>query len=80
MFSALTENGKKCQVPFKYHKNGPKYDKCTPVGTTKGPWCATSVDEKLVYKTWEWCSREEGRILFSNLLLEMIILSRFENI
>ena len=76
MLVAVTKNGKKCKIPFKYHKNGPKYNKCTPIGTTNGLWCATSVDENMVYKTWEWCSVEEGSTLINILLSRMSLNSK----
>ena len=52
---AVTADGKKCEIPFKYEKNGPEYSKCTEVGANSGTWCATSVNNDLTYDDWDWC-------------------------
>ena len=52
---ASTADGELCQIPFKYEKNGPSYTKCTTKGTSKGEWCATTVNKDLTYDNWDWC-------------------------
>ena len=51
-------NGERC-IPFRAKKFGTIYHTCTSVGqkVNKGLWCATEVDEDLVYKKnkYEWC-------------------------
>ena len=55
IFSAVTVDGELCRIPFKYEKEGPDFNKCTTVGTSKGAWCATTVDDDMTYDAWVWC-------------------------
>ena len=59
-----TSHNKHCQVPWKLVVDGPDLYTCTnkmlPSGEANNAhgnfWCATSLNDDLTYKDWDWCS------------------------
>ena len=67
LFSGIvTSQHKHCQTPWKIDEDGPELYACTssksPSGETDEPlgnqWCATTINDDLTYKEWDWCSGE----------------------
>ena len=60
----VTAHNHHCHIPWKVDVNGPELFTCTahksPSGEEYGAyenfWCATSVNDDLTYKEWDWCS------------------------
>ena len=48
-----TTGGKLCKFPFSYA--GYEHYRCTTMGETGRPWCATALKDGGTYKTWGWC-------------------------
>ena len=67
----VTSQHKHCKIPWKIEEDGPELYTCTssrsPSGETDDPmansWCATTVNNDLTYKEWDWCS---GKIFLPN--------------
>ena len=55
IFIDKTIEGIPCKIPFKNDPNSPAFYNCTNYGTSKGFWCATSVNADLTYNDWNWC-------------------------
>lgn len=62
IFIDKTIEGIPCKIPFKNDPNSPAFYNCTNYGTSKGFWCATSVNTDLTYNDWDWC--DENRYNF----------------
>ena len=60
----VTSHNQHCHIPWKVDVNGPELFTCTADKSSSGEecaafenfWCATSVNDDLTYKEWDWCS------------------------
>ena len=60
----VTAHNQHCHIPWKVDVNGPELFTCTAYKSPSGEeytasenfWCATSVNDDLTYKEWDWCS------------------------
>ena len=62
-----TAKGIPCKVPFKHDLNSPSFYNCTQYGTSKGFWCATTVQSDLTYDDWDWCEGICMKIIMMNI-------------